>query len=204
MTAYIRAMKTLISVARPITDRACVRTLHRNKLHEANRRHSQQTTDGARSCAARCNSSLDTVKSIAAFLALIAVTFLCGGCTRTYLSTGDPGVPSPNGTTRLCLTRHGAYGRSYIDKTGKLVDVDIRRGFGTNETTLFSHRYKFVGSDLDAGIRWNSSDEVVIILYDYGPGVSSYDAPKTGVASNYIATLAFQKDKATDKFVEKK
>jgi hypothetical protein len=144
------------------------------------------------------------MKPTAAFLALVAVIFLGGGCTRTYLSTGDPGVPSPDGSTRLCLTRHGAYGRSYIDKTKKLVDVDIRRGFGTNQMTLFSHRYKFVGSDLDVDIHWNSPEEVVVCVYDYGPGVSSYDVPKTGGPSNYIAMLAFQMDKATGKFIEKK
>ncbi len=144
------------------------------------------------------------MKPGAAFLALIAVTFLSEGCSRTYLSTGDAGIPSPDGSTRLSLTRHGAYGRSYIDKTKKLVDVDIRRGFGTNETTLFSHRYKFVASDLDVYIHWNSPGEVVVCVYDYGPGVSSYDVLKTGGASNYIVTLAFQVDKATAKFVEKK
>jgi hypothetical protein len=92
----------------------------------------------------------------------------------------------------------GAFGRSYLDKTKKLVDVDIRRGFGTNETTLFSHRYKFVGSDLgsdlDVNIHWNSQEEVVVSVYDYGPGVSGYDVPKTGAPSNYIATLAFRDD----------
>ena len=144
------------------------------------------------------------MKTTVAFLALVVITFLGGGCTRTYLSTGDPGVPSPDGSTRLCLTRRGAYGRSYIDKTKKLVDIDIRRGFGTNETTLFSQRYKFIGSDLDVSIHWNSPDEVVVYVYDYGPGVSSYDVSKTGGPSNYIATLAFQINKGTGKFVEKK
>jgi hypothetical protein len=144
------------------------------------------------------------MKRACTFFALSAAMSLAGGCTRTYLSTGDPGVPSPDGSTRLCLTRHGAYGRSYLDKTKKLVDVDIRRGFGTNETTLFSHRYKFVGSDLDVNIHWNSPEEAAVYVYDYGPGVSSYDLPKAGASSNYIATLAFQMDKATGKFVEKK
>ena len=144
------------------------------------------------------------MKRATRFLGLIVVTLLGGGCTRTYLSTGDTGVPSPDGNTRLCLTRHGAYGRSYLDKTRKLVDVDIRRGFGTDQVTLFSHRYKFVGSDLDVGIRWSSPEEVVLCIYDYGPGVSSSHVSRTGGSSNYIATLTFQMDKATGKFVEKK
>ena len=155
-------------------------------------------------CHFRRNVLLAAVKRAAIFFALTAAMFLTWGCTRTYLSTGDSGVPSPDGSTRLCLTRHGAYGRSYIDKTQKLVDVDIRRGFGTNETTLFSHRYEFVGSDLDVNIHWNSPEEVAVCVYDYGPGVSSYDAPKTGAPSNYLATLTFQMDNATGKFVEKK
>jgi len=144
------------------------------------------------------------MKRSATFPVLIAFTFLGGGCTRTYLSTGDPGVPSPDGSTRLCLTRRGAYGCSYTENTKKLVDIDIRRGFGTNETTLFSHRYRFVGSDVDVDILWSSPEEVVVQVYDYGLGVSHYTVPRTGAPSNHIATLTFQMDSMTRKFVEKK
>src|ERR1035437_8225797 len=61
--------------------------------------------------------SLGGMRPFATFLALAAVVLLSGGCSRTYISTGDPGVPSPDGDTRLCLTAHGAYGRSYTDRT---------------------------------------------------------------------------------------
>lgn len=144
------------------------------------------------------------MKHFVSLLSLTAAVFICGGCSRTYLSTGDPGVPSPDGNTRLCLTAHGAYGRSYIDRTGKLLDVCIKHGAYTNETILFSHRYKFVGSDLWADAVWHSVTNVTLQVYDYGNGVSSYDARKSGAPSNNIATLSFRFDGKTGKFIETK
>jgi hypothetical protein len=134
------------------------------------------------------------------FLALVAVVLLSGGCSRTYISTGDPGVPSLDGDTRLCLTAHGAYGRSYIDRTGKLLDVTIKRGAVTNETILFSQRYRFVGSDLWGAVEWSSTNVVTIQVYDWGDGVGESDAQKRGTPSNHIATLSFYLDKQTGKF----
>lgn len=134
------------------------------------------------------------------FVVLMCSIFLIG-CTRTYLSTGAAGVPSPDGDARFCLTVHGAYGRAYTDRTRKLLDVWIGRGPYTNEVTLFSQRYKFVGADLWGDIKWISSNDVVMQVYDYPDGVSRYDAPRT---SNHIATLTFQLDQKSGKFFEKK
>jgi hypothetical protein len=145
------------------------------------------------------------MRALAKLLTLAALTCFGAGCSRTYISTGDPGVPSPDGsTTRICWTIHGAYGRSYIDKTRKLVDVCIKRGQQPGPQVLFLERYKFVASDLDGDARWVSPGEVVLVLYDYGDGVSSYDASKTGATSNHIATLAFHLDKRSGKFTEKR
>jgi hypothetical protein len=41
-------------------------------------------------------------------------------------------------------------------------------------------------------------------VYDYGDGVSSYDAAKTKAPSNHIATLSFYLDTATGKFRERR
>ncbi len=143
------------------------------------------------------------MRPFATLLSLAAIVVCCG-CTRTYISTGDPGIPSPDGDTRLCLTGHGAYGRSYIDRTGKLLDVCIKRGAPTNETILFLHRYRFVGSDVWAAAIWHSTNEVTMQVYDYGERVSSYDAEKTKAPSNHIATLSFHLDEKTGKFMETK
>jgi hypothetical protein len=134
----------------------------------------------------------------------LATFVVCCGCTRTYISTGDTGIPSPDGDTRLCFTAHGAYGHSYVDRTGKLFDVCIKRGSPTNETILFLHRYRFVGSDVSAAAVWRSTNEVTVQVYDYGKGVSRYDARETNAPSNHIATLSFHLDEKTGKFVEVK
>jgi hypothetical protein len=141
----------------------------------------------------------------ATLLALFALICFGSGCTRTYISTGDPGVPSPDGSsTRICWTTYGAYGRSFVQRTKKLVDVCIKKGQQPQAQTLFLHRYKFIASDLGGDARWVSPEEVVLQFYDYGDGVTSYDASKTGAPSNHISTLAFHLDKHSGRFTEKK
>jgi hypothetical protein len=144
------------------------------------------------------------MKLLARSVVAAAIFFLWPGCTRTYISTGDPGVPSPDGDTRLCLTAHGAYGRSYLDRTKKLLDVCIKRGAVTNETILFSRRYKFVGSDLWAHAEWISTNRVTLSIYDYGEDISRYDACERNATSNQIATLSFYLENQTGKFREKR
>jgi hypothetical protein len=141
----------------------------------------------------------------AALLVLLTLAAATGGCTRAYVSTGDPGEPCPDGsTTRICWTIHGAYGRSYVDRTKKLLDVCIKRGPLPQPQILFLQRYKFVASDLWGDAQWISTNEVVVQFYDYGPGLTSDDARNNPGASNYIASLAFRFDNASGKFVEKK
>jgi hypothetical protein len=137
-------------------------------------------------------------------LIFVFVALVSAGCSRTYVSTGAPGIPSPDGDTRLCLTIHGAYGRAFTDRTKKLLDLWIRRGPFTNEVTLFSDSYKFVGGDLGTDCQWRSTNEVVMHVYDYGDGVVESDATKRGIQSNYIATLVFYRDEQTGKFREKR
>jgi hypothetical protein len=145
------------------------------------------------------------MKAFARILILVALIGVMAACTRTYISTGDPGVPSPDAsTTRICWTIHGAYGRSYIDKTKKLVDVCIKRGNQPEPRILVLERYKFVASDLEGHAQWISPDEVSLEFYDYGDGVSGYDARKSGASSNHIRTLVFHRIKEADKFVQKK
>src|SRR5258706_7238392 len=148
--------------------------------------------------------TLDGMRPFLSILSLLGVIACASGCTRTYISTGAPGVPSPDGDTRFCLTAHGAYGRAYTERSKKLLDVWIGRGPYTNEVTLLSHRYKFIGADLWGHVEWISTNEVVMHVYDYGDGVSKYDAGKTGAPSNHIATLSFYLDKSSGKFRDKR
>ncbi len=132
---------------------------------------------------------------------IMAIAGTFSACTRTYISTGAPGVPCPNGSERLCLTIHGAFGRQYIQKTSKLVDVWIGHGYRTNKVTLFSSRYVVVGSDLTWDIHWQSAEKVIVHLYDYGDGLSQRLNPS---GSNHITTLIILQDKKTGNFVETK
>jgi hypothetical protein len=137
-------------------------------------------------------------------LLIASVALMSAGCSRTYVSTGAPGIPSPDGDARLCLTIHGAYGRAFTDRTKKLLDLWIRRGPYTNQVTLFSGSYRFVGGDLGTYVQWHSTNEVVMHVYDYGDGVVESDATKRGVPSNHIATLVFYRDEQAGKFREKR
>ncbi len=135
---------------------------------------------------------------------LLAVCIFLGACrTRTYISTQKPEQKSPDGITRVTPVGHGAYGRAYIDQTKKLLDVEIVRKSGSNEVTLFSHRYKFVSADMSWTVCWATPSEVSVDIFDFGRGITIYDEPKIGVATNHIATLRFVKDGESDRFVEK-
>ena len=144
------------------------------------------------------------MRSFVSTSALVTLVAITAGCTRTYISTGDPGMPSPDGDTRLILTAHGAYGRSYLDRTRKLLDVLIVRGPATNEQTLFDHRYKFQGADLWANAQWTSTNNVQLTVFDYPPGTARQGGRNTGAPSNYISTLSFQLDRKSGKFEQVK
>jgi len=145
------------------------------------------------------------MKAFAKAITLVALTSLSGACTRTYISTGDPGVPSPDGTTtRICWTIHGAYGRCYVNQTKKLVDVCIKRGKQPEPQILFLERYKFGASGLGGEAHWLSPDKVSVEFCDYGDGVSSYDARKIGAPPNHIRTLVFYRNNESGKFAESK
>ena len=84
-----------------------------------------------------------------------------------------------------------------------MVKVCIKAGQEAKAQLLFSRRYKFVASDLGGDARWVSPEEVVVQFYDYGDGVSSYDASKAWATSNHVGTLAFRLDKQSGQFKEK-
>ena len=144
------------------------------------------------------------MRPFVSFLALITFVGATAGCTRTYISTGDPGIASPDGDTRLILTAHGAYGRSYMDRTRKLLDVSIVRGSVNSEQLLFERRYKFTGADLWGNAQWTSTNKVVLTVYDYPGDVGRRTGMSNGTPSNYLSTLCFQLNLKSGKFEQKK
>jgi hypothetical protein len=146
------------------------------------------------------------MKRLPSLAILVCSVFVTSCTSRTYVGTGAPGVPSPDGRYRLTLRCHGAYGKSYISKAkhGARVGIWAPGHWTKTETNLFWHEYTFVASDLWGHIHWNSPQEVTIDFYDFGDGISSGDAEKGGVASNHIATIAYRLDSQTARFVEQK
>jgi hypothetical protein len=68
--------------------------------------------------------------------------------------------------------------------------------------THIDKKYVFNAAGLDWNVQWHGSDKVSVDFYDYGDGVSVYDARKTRAPSNHIATLTFQLDQQTHRFIE--
>src|SRR5437899_9885315 len=121
---------------------------------------------------------------------------LCG-CMHTVTSGG---APSPDKRYSLCMANHGASGKAYVAFGKKRVFISIWKepsNYMSNDgQELFSGKYVFGAADLCEATRWRGSNEVAVYFFDYGDGVSSYDA-KAGSPSNYIWTLAFVLDTGT-------
>jgi hypothetical protein len=143
------------------------------------------------------------MKPFLTFLTLLVMAAL-SGCKGPYITTGDSGVPGPDGDIRVILSGHGEHGKEYAEQTKKLLDVSIVRGVLPNRKTLYSHRYDFIGSDLCGHVEWDTTNRVAVYVYDYGIGVLAKDAQKRGTASNQIATLSFEWNAMRKEYVEKK
>jgi len=130
------------------------------------------------------------------------------GCMM-HTVIGGACAPSPDKNYQLCSTIHGASGKAFTALTKKRVYLWIATTVKYSEyslpmnksTTLLDKKYVFVAADLGTHVEWHGSDLVSVDLYDYGDGVSVYKM--RGMPSNQIATLTFQLDKQSGKFVEK-
>lgn len=133
-------------------------------------------------------------------LSSIGLMALCG-CTNTVIGDGL-GKESPDGQHSLAINSHGASGHAYVDKTKKRVYVLIRQQ--GNEKAVFQRDYTLVASDLGWSTLWQSPTNVVVVFFDFGDKMSSYDAKNSGARSNHVATLKFHRDSATGQFSEAK
>ncbi len=134
------------------------------------------------------------------FWLFVVLLLYVAGCSRTYVGDGQ-GTASPDGQLRLSVTSHGAYRHAYIDKTTKEIWISVWRAANQTQPPLFQHSYRLVGSDVSWGTRWLSSSNVMVQFFDYGDGVSSYDAP-TNVPTHQIRTIRFRVDERTGKVGE--
>ena len=105
--------------------------------------------------------------------------------------TNETGVPSPGGSTRICWTVLGAYGRAFNEITKKSVEISIKRGHLQEKRILFLQTYKFIGGEVVAEAQWKSLEEVVFRIRD-----------SHTTAEPCLLILTFALDKETGKYAE--
>ena len=143
------------------------------------------------------------MRVFATLLIFVLVGLAGAGCGRNGVGAIGPGIPSPDGATRLCYAVDDAYAGTFTDRRTKLVDIWIKRGVSTNEVVLFSAAYKFYGESLKADVQWRSTNEVVVQVYDCGDGGIEKVPEERSGPSNHLATLVFCLDEPTGKFRKK-
>jgi hypothetical protein len=130
------------------------------------------------------------------------------GCMHTVIG-GGPHV-SPDKKYALGVTMHGASAKAFTALTKKRVYLwiatttqydSLHLSVVSNSVPLLDKKYVFVAADLRSKVQWQP-EGVSVTFYDYGDGVLSGDARKTGVPSNHVASLFFHRDTKTGRFVE--
>jgi len=117
---------------------------------------------------------------------------------------GNPDV-SPDKKYALGIEMHGASAKAYTAKTKKRVYLWIATNTPHEKSvTVFDKKYVFLTADLSCNVQWRGSEEVSVAFFDYGDGIYSGDARKSGVPSNHVASLLFSRDMKTGRFVETK
>jgi hypothetical protein len=89
--------------------------------------------------------------------------------------------------------------------TDRIRVVELIANTKTNyvEKLLFTKKYTFKKSvEIDAS--WDKENNLKLVFYDYGPGVSRTDALKTASPSNLLATVSLVLDKNKGEYYEQK
>lgn len=154
---------------------------------------------------------------------LISGVMCCIGCMSTYTAGSEE---SPDGMYVISVHVRGSGGRAYIDQTKKTVFVSIET-IGTQKPTIVTNyqngavvsesvvavsgkpgkvllekKYRIRGSDVCWDATWRKGDNVALSFYDYGPGVSYYDAKTNGAPKREICTLHYKLDSKSGQFLE--
>jgi hypothetical protein len=138
-------------------------------------------------------------------LPLVCLVLLAACSSRTVTGGYED---SPDGKFRLWIRKFGAYGRAFVDRTEKVVHVRLVEILGDknnwNEKLLFEKDYHFTCADVGLQTSWDANHNLTAVVYDWPDGVVESDAEKQGIKSNYIATLSFEFDNKTGKFMERR
>jgi hypothetical protein len=144
------------------------------------------------------------MKRLLELVALIGLSSFVSGCMHTVVSGG---APSADNRYSLCMEKHGASGKAYVDFSKKRVYLSIWKEpsdyLSHDGEELFAGKYVLQAADLCQSVHWQGVREVTVDFFDFGDKVSVY-AMKKDSPSNYISSLTFVFDASTGKFVEKK
>jgi hypothetical protein len=143
------------------------------------------------------------MKRFITLTASMAVLAAFLGCSR--IATGGY-TDSPDGKYRCWMREFGPLSYSLIDHyTDRIQVAEVLANTKTNyvEKILFTKKYRFKHSvEIDAS--WDKENNLKVIFYDYGPGVSRTDALKAGSPSNLLATVSLVLDKNKGEYHEQK
>jgi len=128
-----------------------------------------------------------------AFTSLLVVAIAASVCFLGCRRTVKGGyIDSPDNKYRMYGRVYGAYGRSFPAATSKTIRISIVST--GNETLLIRKEYQLVGSDISWNAAWDNQDNLTVVIYDFGPGISYYDVKDHASPTNYIRTLFYHLD----------
>jgi hypothetical protein len=120
------------------------------------------------------------------------------GCSRVQVGGYSD---SPDGKYRLFIDTLGGYGCSYYADTAKDLYIAIHVK-DERWMELLNKHYRIRGSDVTCDCNWDPSNNVTVVLYDYGPGVAHYGLKNEESQKRIIRTVAYRFDTNTGKFLE--
>ena len=142
------------------------------------------------------------MKRFITFTAVATVLAALAGCSRAV--TGGY-KDSPDGKFRCWMRQFGPYNHTLRERyKTRIRVVEVINKTNWVEKPLFTKEYQFSNPDVLIDPSWDKEDNLKIVLYDYGPGVSWEAARQAGLASNVIATVSLIMDRKTGMYHEQK
>jgi hypothetical protein len=133
-------------------------------------------------------------------LKVLSLTLLATFCGCGRIAVGGF-EDSPDKKYRVGVGILGSYNHAFADYTRKTVDVSIYAGGGF-KTNLLQRSYRVKGSDVGCDATWDGNDNVTVIIYDYGVGVSFHGLKKNEPRKRIIRRVVYRLDSKTGIFNE--
>ena len=132
-------------------------------------------------------------------LCLLFLTILLNlGCSRSVVGGY---IDSPDKQYRVYGRVYGIYGRTLLDSPSKTVRISIVKAVG-NETLLHKDEYSVSGFDVGWDTIWSEHGKLIVVIYDYGPGVEFHGLTKNEPQRKNIRTVIYRFDTNSDSFTK--